>query len=271
MSLRKLASKNAKIDDTNTNIPENIPQKKPTKTSAMELEAVSTPPPNVDQIADFSVAFKFLMASMQDLMAKFECLYTAVTAAQQENQALLGRLNEVTGELDEVKKKNAILEDEIRKIKLQQTRNTIVFHGLPNGIDDIEAVKKLGNLLNVNCNDLQIDNWYRIRPMDSKKRAPLVIKFSSYRIKEALVFKRKGKSLYTTDIDIPGERTQIFVNEYLTKTGMQLFIAAKKLKSESGFKYVWSKNGEIYAKEKDGSTKINIVSTHQINELLGKV
>jgi Baculovirus FP protein len=269
-SKKPASTKNTK---SNTNFSPSInTTEQPENTKSMDNfeEIIESLEENQPETAGLTAAMKFLMSSMQTMMKKFDSLPDKVTAGQLENQEALEKIVKITTDLEEVRKENSLLKIELQKIKQEEVKNMVVVHGLPNEIDAFAAVKKLGDLLQVSIKDYHINDLYRIRPLDRNKHAPVVIKLNSYKIKSDLIFNRKGRSIYTSDIGLAGERAQIYINEYLTKEGMELFLDAKRLCKDCGFKYVWPKNGAIFAKKEDKSKRFQIFNKQQIVEIIQK-
>jgi hypothetical protein len=70
---------------------------------------------------------------------------------------------------------------------------------------------------------------------------------------------------------LPGEKKQIFLNEYLTKHAMMILNVAKTLKKDYNFEYVWPKFGIIYAKQTSDSKVYKIVNTEMVNEIINSI
>ena len=63
---------------------------------------------------------------------------------------------------------------------------------------------------------------------------------------------RVRRNITTSDLDpAPHIVSRIFINECLTKTNRVLFAKARKAGAASKWKYVWTKDGRIYARESD--------------------
>lgn len=217
-----------------------------------------------------SMAMKFLIASMQAMSSKIDSLCEVVTNGQADNALMMEKINVLATELYETQKENVVLKREVQKLAQQSVKDTVVFHGIPDNVDEQLVVQKVGKLLNVDIEKHHFNDFYRIRPLDNNKHAPLVVKLNSRKIKDALIAGRKGKSLFSSDIDLQGARTQIYLNEYLTSEMMKLFVAAKRLSRELEYKYVWARNGAIFAKKEDKSKKIHIQDHQQILDLIAE-
>lgn len=111
-------------------------------------------------------------------------------------------------------------------------------------------------------------SYYTIKPIPSKNPVkPLLIIFKQEELRNALIQKRKEIALDAEmcGLGSAGNR-KIYLNPVLRRHERELFIKARELKS-SGFRYVWCKNGSVFARKKDGDTIINIVTAAQVDSL----
>ncbi|KAI5643738.1 hypothetical protein NE865_04330 [Phthorimaea operculella] len=74
---------------------------------------------------------------------------------------------------------------------------------------------------------------------------------------------RVRRNLTTSDMGLPGAANRVYVNERLTGQNKLLFKRAKDEKKIKNWKYVWTKNGKVLAKQGEGASKVY----HIANEL----
>lgn len=67
-------------------------------------------------------------------------------------------------------------------------------------------------------------------------------------------------------VPVDTRNPKIYVNEHLTVESMKLFAAAKSL-HDRGFKFVWCRDGKVFAREKEQSAVIRIITHEQISKL----
>lgn len=95
----------------------------------------------------------------------------------------------------------------------------------------------------------------------------ILVEFSHADARNTLLKLKKKKSLNAAEIEASGpESEQIIFNEFLTKTNMDLFQHARKLK-QSGVKYVWIRDGLVKVRIEEKSEEIGIFSTGDVDEL----
>ncbi|KAG5895191.1 hypothetical protein JTB14_037789 [Gonioctena quinquepunctata] len=116
------------------------------------------------------------------------------------------------------------------------------------------------------------DEDYRLQVLPSKlPNKPVLVKFHSAELRQrALDLHKSKKKLDTGECGITGERRVIYSNEDLPKDTRILFQKARELRSHN-FRYVWVKNGRVYARKNEGGELIKINNIVQIGEIKQKI
>lgn len=155
------------------------------------------------------------------------------------------------------------MESKLNWKEQKQLENTIDIVGLPNV--DIKSAKEcvikiFTDALNVVVPDDYIENLSirRIRVKDSalnNGKNIIRVKFSSFSIKKkVLIAKRSANKKLKTSLFSDADAKNIYINNSLTSYNQALFRAAKKLKKEKHFKYVWFNNSRLLLKKSVIST-----------------
>lgn len=180
---------------------------------------------------------------------------------------------------DSLKKENSKLKKELKEVQnrvenmeyISREKN-LEIQGIPE--EDEENLNKtiinIANLLDMELLEEEIDYIYRIkntRKEPSNKPAPIIVSFKKKDTKEKLLFSRKRRSIYSKEIGFKKSRSQVYINEHLTKRSKELFWEARKLKKEHNFKYAWYKHGSIYVKRNDNTNTIKISDESDILKL----
>lgn len=76
---------------------------------------------------------------------------------------------------------------------------------------------------------------------------------------------RRGAT--TADFGVTDEPRKFYVNERLTKYNRLLFRTAREVGKESGWKFVWTKQGRTYARREQGSPVVKILCEDDIAKL----
>ncbi|CAH2041111.1 unnamed protein product, partial [Iphiclides podalirius] len=78
---------------------------------------------------------------------------------------------------------------------------------------------------------------------------------------------RVRRGLTSADISMPGEPRRFFVNERLTRLNRQLFGMAREAASQTQWKYVWTRYGNIFARKDDGKVVERIKNENDIKKI----
>lgn len=83
-----------------------------------------------------------------------------------------------------------------------------------------------------------------------------------------LQVRRIKKDIYPADIGISQQsKRPLLITEQLTRHNQELLFKARSIRGPGGFKFVWSKNGQILARHKENSRVIRITDQNQITQI----
>ena len=138
--------------------------------------------------------------------------------------------------------------------------------------DDI--VKKVAKTIGVTLPDNAIDRSHRVGKVTAgglKRDRPILVKFTSYKYKEAMMKARRGlNKIDATKIfpdsqwpALPARSTarvhRLYINEDLTKTGAEVAARARQLKRDGKLDDTWTRDGIIFVKKGDSVHRIATV------------
>lgn len=98
---------------------------------------------------------------------------------------------------------------------------------------------------------------------------PIRVTLSSVAAKvKFLQVRRIKKDIIQTDIGIANHsKRPILITEQLTRTNQELLFQARSLREGGNYKFVWSKNGEVFARYRPNTKVIKIIDTSHVNNL----
>lgn len=110
---------------------------------------------------------------------------------------------------------------------------------------------------------------------ENKRPRSIVVQFNSVKIRDeylaaSLSFNKNKPikdKLNSSHIGLEGEKTAIFISEHLSPTNKALHAATRAAAKEKGYKYVWVKNGRVFARKSDDSDYIFIRNTDSLSKL----
>lgn len=106
-------------------------------------------------------------------------------------------------------------------------------------------------------------------PTKANTSRPIKVQLSSLAAKvKFLQVRRAKKDIFPSDIGInDGARRPILISEQLTRSNQELLYQARSLRGQDRYKFVWSTNGQILARQKENTKVIRIVDTVHVNRL----
>lgn len=135
-----------------------------------------------------------------------------------------------------------------------------------------DIIVKIGVNFDLNLKKEDIDEAFRIQKNKNYKSSnnndtPVMVTFLRKKDRESFLSMRRRRSIFTDEVNIHGKRSQIFINEHLTKESKELLWKAKKIKTEKNFKFLWIKNGNILLRKTENSEVIKINAEEDLEKL----
>lgn len=229
-------------------------------------DEIKTNPSNKDILDTFNSKFSELEKAltfngeiMEQLQITIKTVLEQNKALKKENDLIKIRVETLEKEVIEIKKK--LLKNE------QEGRNkNIIISGINNDKDIELNVKKVLTKLDEENSECKLS----ILPSNTgSKNAVVVVQFPTVEQRNRVLEKRKKIILNSQNCSINDSQNKIYINEDLPKPIRELFKKARELKTK-GYKYVWCKHGQVYARRSDGGAGIKIQSTAEIEALRRK-
>lgn len=197
----------------------------------------------------------------------------------------------IVGEVESLKRENRTLSERVEDLETQYRLDNLVISGLPVK-DYAEAASasstpsstpgqgapnplEMGRVntfsesteqavvdfcrtnLNVNMTNQDISMAYRITSKSSSGTPPIIVRFVSRKVRDA-VYKAR-KVLFAT-------KQKIYINEHLTKGRSEVFREARKLIRDKKLASAWSFNGSIFIRLSDLPTS-RPIRVNQLTDL----
>ncbi|KAG7308267.1 hypothetical protein JYU34_006949 [Plutella xylostella] len=103
------------------------------------------------------------------------------------------------------------------------------------------------------------------------QKKTIVVGFSSSNLKNKILKSAKqynteckGMKLNSSNINIEGPPTPIYIAEHLTPKARKLYFLGRELVKDKIFKHCWTANGKILLRKNDGSQIIVLTEEDQI-------
>ncbi|XP_046671014.1 uncharacterized protein LOC124361022 [Homalodisca vitripennis] len=173
-----------------------------------------------------------------------------VSKHNEEMAALLELLNKLTVENSELKNRVSMLESRMEDNEQYSRRDTIVIHGVPveKGEQVLEVVKSVGKALDLTIDNSMVSACHRLRSRDGADKPPgIIVKMTRRMDAESLLQRRRVKRNFSTHhIGLTASPAQpIYINESLCPGRRRLLNAARDVKREKQYTYLWIRGGKI--------------------------
>ena len=156
------------------------------------------------------------------------------------------------------------------RIELDQygRRSTLEIAGIPRADEENteEICIKLFNSLGVNVHAKDIEACHRI---SQRENANISVRFNNRKPRDKVLMNRRqlrGKSTHDFGINTERSPAKIFLNESLTRQNKELFRQAQEFKRGHAFKFIWTRNGNIFIRKTEHSKVIKITHQNDLKE-----
>ena len=182
------------------------------------------------------------------------------TELKDENEQLLKRIRDV-------EKKDLQRQKALDDLEQYGRRSMIEISGIPRSQNEncealiIEVGKKIG--VEIEEKDIEVSHRN-----SAKQDAAIITKFASRKVSDKFLEKNakiKAKKLKAADLGFEQQSDagrRLFINESLTQRNKNLLRLTKLKKNELDYKFVWTRNGNIFVRKNETAPikKINFTS-----------
>ncbi|XP_041980780.1 uncharacterized protein LOC121734316 [Aricia agestis] len=211
-------------------------------------------------------------------------LKSSVQFLSEKYDIILEKLKRLETEKESDKKHISLLEEKIEVLERKQRSTTLEIQNVPpfksesvktdNKEELLKILKSLGTTLNVEINDHDIKDIYRIN-MKNKSAKPIIVELTSAIKKEKIIYatkdfnknKTKEAKLNTSHLQILGPEKPIYISEALTSKTQKIFYLARQFARDHNFSYCWTTRGKVYIRKSDGSPFHRIETEQDLSKL----
>lgn len=215
--------------------------------SSQQLESIT------NQISEFRESVLFLSKQYDDLIKSLNEKNAIINSLESKNNNLTLQVKTLTERLTQVEQHMRSSNLEINGIPEHRSENLI------------KTLEQLGNVVENRFNDNDILHVTRIAKLnkDSDRPRSVIVKLRSQRRRDELLaavikFNKKNKNdkLNSELLGIGGRRVPVYVAEHLTPANKNLHAATRQKAKETGYKFVWIRDGRIFVRKDEQSSAI---------------
>lgn len=218
------------------------------------------------QLANFNKEFNDVKNSLQYFNEKVE----EVSAGLLANDKRITHVEEKVKMFDIQNTRVGELEDKIEILEQQSRQCNVEISNLPEKKAEnlINIIISIGSYVKIKITPNDIVAVHRVARFSKEGSQPknIIAKFTTRPIRDNfLAAVRRAKGIKTDQINISGEPREIFANEHLTMKKKILFRETRIAAKENGFRFVWSKNGNILVRQEVTSPVLLVKNLEDIN------
>lgn len=203
------------------------------------------------------------MDGMESRIAALEEGSSGSLSISEQNKDLLDTVSHLKYEFNDREQELFLTDVEIACIPEKQGENLT------------HLVRLIADKLDVKLDDRDIVSVERSGPLRARMEGegpprprPLVARLARRALRDQLLRSaRIRRGADTTGFELPGPPRRFYVNERLTRYNRQLFFAARQEGKRLGWKYVWTRDGRIYARQRPDSALHRIRTQTDINKV----
>lgn len=260
----------SKHNTRSTTMNKNGEQQSDTHTSNLEMKNTFN---SIDEenptIKDIFKVLKGMSISLNSLAKEYEESKGKIQQLENENKILKVECEQLNNRL------NYIETDYYteQQLKLQQY---LTIHGVPQQKNNelVSTIIKIGETLNVKITPENIKSHRTINNKNRQNSSPIiVIELNNIEIKKQMQinFKNNGPiiaaQILKHTVNTNKEHQKIYINDYLCTHVKKLLEQTKKIQQKCNLKFVWSKNGSVYARRTEEAPIIKIRNFNDIKEI----
>lgn len=221
--------------------------------------------PMRDELSNIRESLSFINDQYEDIKKENEASKLKITGLEKENDELKGTVNTLTQRVNQIEQHSRQCNLEIQCVPESRNENLT------------KMITKLGKVIGSSLKENDILNCTRTAKLNRESKRPrsIIVQVASPRIRDEILAMaskyNKANSdckLNATHLGITGHTAPVFVAEHLSPTNKSIHAAARLKAKESGYKYVWVRNGRVFMRKTDESDYILVKSLETLKKVV---
>lgn len=221
--------------------------------------------PIKDELFEIKESMNFINTQYEDMKKNNEACKLKILELETKNEELSVTVND--------------LNLRVNQMEQQSRQNNIELQCVPENKNEnlMTIISELGKVVGCQLKDNDILHCSRIAKMNrtSPRARSIIVQLASPRLRDQLLAAtikyNKGKSLEnklnSTLLGMTGNRTPIFIAEHLSPTNKALHAAARKRAKDTGYKFVWIRNGRVFMRKSDEANYVLVKNMDMLKSI----
>lgn len=228
---------------------------------------------------------KQIQTEMKTFNTKYDTLLESVNFCSNQIttfEKMLSELSKRMTIIEKLSKENADLKvtvgqltTRIENIEQQARLNNIEIQGVPEKSNEniLHILDHIGQHIQCTILPSDVNSAHRVaHSTPSEKPKSIIVKFQSKVKRDEILAAAKTKRLSYPDKSQPGLVIDnisrgLFINEHLTSNTKLLLKKAKDMSKSNNYKYVWVRNGSVFARKNDRSRVLRIITESDVQKM----
>lgn len=218
----------------------------------------------------------------RDLRKELRDINASLTFINKAYEDMKKELNEVKSEHKKLRSENQTLQTLCEELKThvnasatrilqceQYSRNANVeIKGVPFQADEnlTGLLQKLGDATGVAISPDDVEVCHRVPVAKNPSEKNIVVQFAHRSKRNSVLEKARRMRLTASDLGLTAQ-VPIYVNEHLCPELKKLLGQTTSRKRECGWKYVWVRNGQIFARKAEETPVVKISSSNDLPKI----
>lgn len=219
------------------------------------------------ELQDLRAEIKEMMRGVEFMEKEFEAMKKQLAAERnerlslkQENEKLKAKCKDNESKIEELHKRLVQCEQYSR-------RSNVEIKGLveAQNEDVTGLVSRIGEVIGEPISADDIEVCHRV-PTREEGKSNVVVQFKSKSKRDVVLEKARKNRIKNSNVGISNEGA-IFVNDHLCPFLKKLLAQAIAKKREKQWRFVWTRNGRIYARKSEASDSVRIQSERDLEKI----
>lgn len=229
-----------------------------------QLQVLSGLQPNIqsiqNELSDIKDNLSKKMEDMSDQISKMESELKQIKAESKEkNNALERTIDNFKQDINDRDQFYLMNDVEITGIPEQKPENIL------------HLVSLVATKVGMNLDERDVVFAYRAgvrRGNGDARSRPICVRLARKTVRDELLKSaRVRRGITTADLNLPGDAHVLYINERMTQYNRQLFRKTREAGREKNWKFIWTREGKIYARQREGMVAHRIRNEQNINSL----
>lgn len=216
----------------------------------------------------------FSDTTIENLVESVEFMSGQFESFKNQMKNILSTLGELQTENKIIRAQHVKIEEEIllfnKRINMLEQKSlecNIGIIGVPEDKQEncVETIKQIASKLKV---ELSVQNAFRVHSGDKNKIRKIVAIINSKENKRNLINEARKSKLTTKQVCVKWDNSNIYINEQLTRTNINLFYKTRTKAREYGYKFTYFKDSKIFVKKSENTNVILIDEAKSLSKIV---